>query len=63
MGRVQCELRFLACTEMWRSRNSFASIISSDQDMSHLLFTDSDMAFGPTAVTRLLPINTSSRKS
>lgn len=48
------ELRFTVGTELWKSRNLFASVVLADPGLTHLLFVDADMQFPPSAVARLL---------
>ncbi|RYC30021.1 hypothetical protein D3273_21030 [Lichenibacterium minor] len=51
---VASALRFTVGTELWKSRNLFASVVLADPGFTHLLFVDADMQFPPSAVERLL---------
>src|SRR4051794_33021152 len=58
LHRIGCFVRFLpGDAVVQRVRNAAAALFLSNEQLTHLLFVDSDIQFSPTTVLRLLKLN------
>lgn len=53
-GAVDLRPTFIGATLIAHARNAFATMVLEDPSFTHLLFVDSDMGFGPSAIRRLI---------
>jgi hypothetical protein len=51
---IEIESRVLSLSVLTLARNVFASMVLNDESFTHLLFVDSDMAFSPSLVAKML---------
>jgi hypothetical protein len=51
---IEIENRLLSLSILTLARNIFASIVLNDDSYTHLLFVDSDMAFSPALIAKML---------
>jgi hypothetical protein len=54
---IQFVSKIISLSLLPRARNVYASIVLNDPTFTHLLFIDSDMAFGPELIANMLAFN------